>query len=138
MPGRRRGWENPAGDGKNRTGMTVKRSSGFSGKAEDLLEYFGTTPSCTGHDGKLWWGIDFGQRYTLRLTTYTLRHGSADGDLVLRNWKIEGKLEGPLRSEYNWTMLKEHTDEKWSSKPTAPSFVTKSWNIQGVSKPFRF
>ena len=133
MPGPSGGWENPAGDGKKRTGMTVKRSSSFSGKAEDLLEYFETTPSCTARDHKPWWGIDFGTKYTLCLTKYTLRHGSADWNLVLRNWKIEGKLKGKLKSDNNWTMIQEHTKEEWSSQ----SFVTKSWDIQGLSKPFR-
>ena len=117
--------------------MTVKRSSGFSGKAENLLEYFIKTPSCTGHDDKPWWGIDFGTRYTLCLKTYTLRHGSTEGNVVLRNWKIEGKLEGPLERADNWTMLQEHTNEKWSLESIAPAFMTKSWNIQGVDESFR-
>lgn len=133
----RRGWENPAVDGKNRTGITVKRSSTYSGKPEDLLEYFDITPSSTGKDIKPWWGIDFGTKYTLRLRKYTLRHGRKDGEFVLTNWNIKGKLEGPLDSDDNWTVLKKHKKETWTSLSIPPPFMTKSWEIEGADKPFR-
>lgn len=139
LPGK--GWENPAGaSGKTRTGMAVKRTPGGSGNAEGLLEYFIKEPSCTGNENNSWWGIDFGERFTLLLKTYTLRHGTEEGKFVLTNWKIEGKLEGPLDSDDNWTMLKEHRDEVWNSRLIPPPFMTKTWHIEDVDVkgPFRY
>ena len=138
IPGPDLGWENPGGVGSSRTGMTVKRSSGFGGQAEDLLEYFVKTSSCTSNEINSWWGIDFGVKYTLALKTYTLRHGRGDGQYVLTNWKIEGKLEGPLDSDDNWTLLREHRDEVWSSLSIPPPYMTKTWDIENVKGPFRY
>lgn len=118
--------------------MTVKRSSGFIGKAEDLLEYYITTPSCTSNETNSWWGIDFGVKYSLVLKAYTLRHGRVDGQNVHTNWKIEGKLEGPLDSDDNWTLLKEHRDEVWDSRSIPPPYMTKTWHIEDKKGPFRY
>ncbi len=138
IPGPVSGWENPAGSRTSRTGMAVKRSSGFIGKAEDLLEYYITTPSCTSSEINSWWGIDFGVKYSMVLKTYTLRHGRPDGQNVLTNWKIEGKLEGPLDSDDNWTLLKEHRDEVWDSRSIPAPFMTKTWHIEDEKGPFRY
>ncbi|KAJ7363169.1 hypothetical protein OS493_011447 [Desmophyllum pertusum] len=141
-----RGWNNPAGAAvaSRRAGITIQRTSGGSGKTEQLLEYFKPEPSCTGIGKNVnsWWGVDFGENYTLLLKDYTLRHGTTDGQFVLSNWRIEGKLDGPLDSNDDWTMLKEHTNEIWDDSRSIPSpYMTKTWHIEDVNlvnRPFRY
>ena len=55
-----------------RAGITVQRTSGGSGKTEQLLEYFKPEPSCTGIGKNVnsWWGVDFGEKYTLLLVYF--------------------------------------------------------------------
>ena len=57
---------------------------------------------------------------------------------MLSDWKIEGKLEGPLDSDDNWTLLREHRNEVWDSKSIPSPFMTKTWNIDFVDGPFRY
>ena len=140
-----KGWENPAmkeASSNSRTGRTVERTTDGRGKAfgkaEGLLEYFKPEPCGTGDKSNSWWGVDFGEKYTLLLKTYTLRHGRADGQCMLSDWKIEGKLEGPLDNDDNWTLLREYRNEVWDSKSIPPPFMTKTWNIDFVEGPFRY
>ena len=70
-----KGWENPAikdAHGNSRTGITVERRGKGFGKAEGLLEYFKLEPCGTDNKSNSWWGVDFGEKYTLLLKTYTL------------------------------------------------------------------
>jgi len=77
-----------------------------------------------------WVVIDF-HDYAIKPTRYTLRHYSSWDTEALRNWRIEGSLDGE-----SWTVLREHHNDE-SLRFKGQSYTWQLRNIDGYYSMFR-
>ena len=79
--------------------------------------------------------MDFGPTRRVAPTKYTLKHGYTTWDYMLRNWVLEGSLDG----QAPWTILRTHATDQ--SLPNA-AYSTASWDMDaayaGDPTPVRF
>lgn len=76
-----------------------------------------------------WLQIDLGPSKSLRITHYTLRHGSNSKQDLIRNWILKASSDG---KEYD--TLKRHKDDESLVTP----FGSKTWSIHGCKKRYRY
>lgn len=126
-------WVNPSSKSDLSTRVTATRSSTKLGSASDLLNYCNNTrkESGTKDDNGSWWCVALSEKYSLYLTHYTLRHGLNDGNSFLRNWKLEGSLDGS-----NWEVLKNHENDTKLCRPL--KHFTATWSIDREVGAFRY
>ena len=111
-------WENPADSGR----VKAIRSSKGAGAVNDIC---GRTAqySCTDYrEPKQYMGVDLGKYWRVYPSSYTLRHGSTQGILALRDWNIEGSHDGR-----KWFPLRKHRADV--ELPRTP-YSTHTWKIE--------
>ena len=113
--------------------MAATRSSNEEGDATDILENClarGIVSGTSKDEEQSWWCVDLTEKYALYLTHYSLRHGCDKRQLFLRNWRLEGSLDG-----HCWRILSRHKNDRGlKGKP----YCTCTWRIHGKSHAFRF
>ncbi|XP_022810521.1 centrosomal protein of 83 kDa-like [Stylophora pistillata] len=127
-------WENPSEKSDLAKRVSASRSSDKLGSASDLLNYTKTKRkiSCTEDKKESWWSVALSEKFSLYLTHYTLRHGGDNEKSFLRNWQLEGSIDG---SDCNWKVLKKHSND-WTLEKS-PSHIA-TWSIEGEVGAFRF
>jgi len=125
-------WVNPASNSASSTRIIATRSSDEQGVANDLLDNRrGGTLSGTKDEDRSWWCVDLSERYALFLTHYTLRHGRDNGMSIIRNWRLEGSLDGRT-----WKVLKKHENDRGLKEPFP--YYTATWSVDGDLGAFRY
>lgn len=121
-------WEHPSSN----SDLAKRVSSDKEGSASDLLdhEHIKKKRSCTEAEQESWWRVELSKKYSLYLTHYTLRHGRDNGDSFLRNWQLEGSLDGST-----WKVLKKHNNDNSLRKPSS---YTATWSVEEETGAFRF
>eukprot|EP01083_Nonionella_stella_P022104 61111_1 len=90
------------------------------GSLADILERKQKPFQCCSYpDGHSWFSIDFGAKYKIKATRYSLRHDKSDYN-YLRNWNLESSNDGK-----HWIQLKQHKNDTSLNKP----FASKTWCI---------
>ena len=117
----------------SRTRITATRSSDEYEDAKIILEnqLRRGIVSATKAKKNSWWRVDLTENYALYLTHYTLRHGQEQKWSVLRNWRLEGSVDGR-----EWTVLKNHENDR-GLRELKP-YCTCTWTIDGNSNAFRY
>lgn len=125
-------WEHPSNNSDQAKRVIASRSSDKEGSARDLLdhEHIKKKRSCTEAEKESWWRVELSKKYSLYLTHYTLRHGRDNGDSFLRNWQLEGSLDGST-----WKVLKKHNNDNSLRKPSS---YTATWSVEEETGAFRF
>lgn len=117
-------WKNPHLEGL----IEVKWSSLEKGSAEYILER--KPKECWSQDvPSSWLQIDLGPTRSLRITQYSLRHGTNSKKDLIRNWVLKASIDG---KEYD--TLRRHKDDESLTTP----FGSKTWSIQGCKKRYRY
>lgn len=122
---------NPGSNNASPTQIIATRSSDDQGEAEDVLENRRGTLSGTKDQNNSWWCIDLTEKYVLYLTHYTLRHGRDNGLSIIRNWRLEGSLDGR-----SWKTLKKHDNDRGLKDPYP--YYTCTWSVDGELGAFRY
>ena len=125
-------WVNPGSSNASPTRIIATRSSDEQGVANDLLDNRRSgTLSGTKDEDKAWWCVDLSEKYALFLTHYTLRHGRDNGMSIIRNWRLEGSLDGRI-----WKVLKKHENDRGLKEPFP--YYTATWSVDGDLGAFRY
>ncbi|KAJ7371920.1 hypothetical protein OS493_022017 [Desmophyllum pertusum] len=125
-------WVNPGSTSASSTRIIATRSSDDQGVASDLLENRrGGSLSGTKDEDRSWWCVDLSDKYVLYLTHYTLRHGRDNGMSIIRNWRLEGSLDGRT-----WKPLKKHENDRGLKEPYP--YYTATWSVDGELGAFRY
>ena len=112
-------WENPAVGGK----LRAFRSSDGAGIASDICGRERGKYSCTDYrEPRQYYGIDLGPYYRVYPTAYTLRHGSSQGILALRDFTVEGSLDGK-----KWFPIRKHRGDEELPRL---AYSTHTWKIE--------
>ena len=114
--------------------MAATRSSSEKGDATDILDNCfvrGMVSGTSKDEEQSWWCVDLTEKYALYLTHYSLRHGFDKRLFFLRNWRLEGSLDG-----HRWTILSKHENDH-GLKGNYP-YCTCTWRIHEQSHAFRF
>ena len=112
-------WENPAVGGK----LRAFRSSDGAGMASDICGRERGKYSCTDYrEPRQYYGIDLGPYYRVYPTAYTLRHGSSQGILALRDFTVEGSLDGK-----KWFPIRKHRGDEELPRL---AYSTHTWKIE--------
>ena len=124
------------GANSSQTGITVTKSNETGDAAKIILK--NQLPkgvvSATKAKKKSWWCVDLTENYALCLTHYTLRHGQEQKASFLRNWRLEGSVDGS-----KWTVLKNHkNDHGLEEHKSSGTYCTCTWAIDGELKAFRY
>ena len=122
---------NPGSNNASPTQIIATRSSDDQGEAEDVLENRRGTLSGTKDQNNSWWCIDLTEKYVLYLTHYTLRHGRDNGLSIIRNWRLQGSLDGR-----SWKTLKKHDNDRGLKDPYP--YYTCTWSVDGELGAFRY
>lgn len=117
-------WVNPGSTSASPTRIIATRSSDDQGDAADLLENRRGSLSGTKDEDRSWWCVDLTDKYALFLTHYTLRHGRDNGMSIIRNWRLEGSLDGRT-----WKTLKKHENDRGLKDPFP--YYTATWSVDG-------
>ena len=88
------------------------------------------------------WCLDLGEKYTLRLTHYTLRQIGNNDNSFLQKFEVYGSLY----EDRDWSLLSRQDRVKWRSQKffhtrvdnKVISYKTKTWKVEGESKPCRY
>jgi len=124
------------GISSSRTRIIATRSSDGRGTAKIVLEnqLQEGIVSATKAKKNSWWCVDLTENYALYLTHYTLRHGQEQRGSVLRNWQLEGSVDGS-----KWTVLKNHkNDHGLGELKSCGTYCTCTWAIHGELNAFRY
>ena len=120
------GWSNPSLPplGTSSTPqIRAFRSSEGAGKATDICGRKSGVYSCTDYrKPRQYYGIDFGPFYRVYPNAYTLRHGSSQGILALRDWTFEGSQDGK-----KWFPIRKHRADMELPRL---SYSTNTWKIE--------
>ena len=112
-------WENPAISQKIR----AFRSSDGAGLASDICGRERGRYSCTDYrQPRQYYGVDFGSYYRFYPSAYTLRHGSSQGILALRDWTVEGSQDGK-----KWFPVRKHRADEELPRL---AYSTHTWKIE--------
>ena len=124
------------GISSSRTRIIATRSSDGRGTAKIVLEnqLQEGIVSATKAKKNSWWCVDLTENYALYLTHYTLRHGQEQRGSVLRNWRLEGSVDG-----CKWIVLKNHkNDHGLGELKSYGTYCTCTWAIYGELNAFRY
>ncbi|XP_022785890.1 myosin-9-like isoform X2 [Stylophora pistillata] len=125
-------WVNPSSTNSFPTRIIATRSSDEQGSASDLLDTRrGGTLSGTKDEERSWWSVDLSEKYALYLTHYTLRQGRDNGMSIIRNWRLEGSLDGRT-----WKLLRKHENDRGLKEPYP--YYTATWCVDGELGAFRY
>ena len=126
-------WVNPGGTSASPTRIIATRSSDHDEHSDaiDLLENRRGSLSGTKDEDKSWWCVDLTEKYALYLTHYSLRHGRDNGMSIIRNWRLEGSLDGHI-----WKTLKKHDNDRGLKDPFP--YYTATWPVDGELGAFRY
>lgn len=88
------------------------------------------------------WCLDLGEKYTLRLTNYTLRQVGNNDKTFVQKFEVYGSLHG----DGDWFLLSRQDRVDWRSQEffhekltnKEISGKTKTWEVEGESKPCRY
>jgi len=121
--GRRQEWRNPA-----TSGLLKVTSSQLASQSMPVWAACGRTPArCVTEPKKnTWFCFDFGQLFIIP-TAYTLRHYDSWDTEAIRDWKLEGSIDGK-----KWKQLVVHKKDQSLDKKSA----THTWPIKGVVKSY--
>lgn len=105
---------------------------------EHILQYYDPVRSYT----RSGWCLDLGEKYTLRLTNYTLRQIGSTDKTFLQNFE----LYGSLCKDDHWSLLSRQNLVDWKSqrlthiktKNKTVACKAKTWNVEGESKACRY
>ena len=124
---------NPGGTSASPTRIIATRSSDHDEHSDaiDLLENRRGSLSGTKDEDKSWWCVDLTEKYALYLTHYSLRHGRDNGMSIIRNWRLEGSLDGHI-----WKTLKKHDNDRGLKGPFP--YYTATWPVDGELGAFRY
>ena len=78
-----------------------------------------------------WWRVNLGENYLLFPTHYSLRHGKKEGDSVLRQWKLQGSIDGR-----DWKDIGTHRRKGDFAEPFP--YPTDTWSVEGEVGAFRY
>ena len=132
-------WVNPALEPESGVKVTYCDGHKANGSlAEHILQYYDPVKSYT-YSG---WCLDLGEKYTLRLTNYTLRQIGANDKFFLQNFGVYGSL---CKND-DWCLLSSQHVVDWSSQSSSRvnikgkmvPFKTKTWKVKGESKACRY
>lgn len=132
-------WRNPALESKS--GVKVTNCDGHLADGslpEFILQYYDPVRSYT----RSGWCLDLGEKYTLRLTTYTFRQIGSTDKTFLQNFEVYGSLY----NDDDWCLLSSQHRVDWKlqsfshigSKNKRVACKTKTWNVEGESKACRY
>lgn len=76
-----------------------------------------------------WFTVDMGTGRSLRITAYTLRHGGATKQDLIRNWTLKASVDGK-----EFITLMRHKDDESLMAP----FATMTWAISGNTQAYRY
>lgn len=102
-----------------------------------LYHHYPTNSStCSG------WCLDLGEKYTLRLTNYTLRQIGSNDNSFLQKFEVHGSLY----EDRDWSLLSRQDGVKWRLQKffhtkvdnKEISYKTKTWKLEEESKPCRY
>ena len=112
-------WQNPALTQRIR----AFRSSEGAGLASDFVGRKAGVYCCTDYrEPRQFFGIDLGKYYRVFPQAYTLRHGSSQGILALRDWTLEGSQDGR-----KWFPVRRHLGDEELPRT---AFSTHTWKIE--------
>lgn len=118
------------------TNVVATRSSEGPGKANDVLnrrlgrEF---TDCGTKEIRESWWCIDLGENHLLIPTHYSLRHGKNDGRSILRDWELQGFIDGA-----DWKKI-DTCRKKLDREFTEPfPYATETFSVEGDVGAFRY
>ena len=120
----------------SRTRIIATRSSDGRGTAKIVLENHlqEGIVSATKAKKNSWWCVDLTENYSLYLTHYSVRHGQEQRGSVLRNWRLEGSVDGS-----KWIALKNHkNDHGLGELKSCSTYCTCTWAIHGELNAFRY
>eukprot|EP00794_Sanderia_malayensis_P016799 gene16799-18494_t len=117
-------WQNPA-----KTGLIeVSRSSAGFGNASDILDTQALPCSTQDLEGS-WYAVDFGEEICVIPESYSLRHGWITGNACLRNWALEGSVDGN-----QWCTIKNHASDTTLNE----RYSVATWKVSKTHQPFRY
>lgn len=132
-------WVNPALEPESGVKVTYCDGHKTNGSlAEHILQHYDPVKSYT-HSG---WCLDLGEKYTLRLTNYTLRQLGATDKFFLQNFEVYGSL---CKND-DWCLLSRQRVVDWSSQSLSRVRIkdkmvpckTKTFKVEGESKACRY
>ena len=111
--------------------VKASRSSDRGGQAEDFVGREKVYCS-TDNVANSWMMVDLGFGRALQVDHYCLRHGSEEGEFVLRNWNLEGS-----NNNIDWTVLREHNDD---TSLAEEEYSESDWDVNSAASnsPYRF
>lgn len=125
-------WRNPASDAMCRPGVMcvrTSRSSEGSPRHDSTCLLRRTAAQCyTAPELNAWWQVDLGG-YVFKVERYTLRDGEDYRMQALRNWELQGSLNGS-----DWITIKKHEDDRTLNKPNGVA----TWYIGTIQHQFGF
>ena len=114
--------------------LVATRSSEGPGKASDIFHHSKGRESGTAAIKGSWWCVDLGENRRLVITHYALRHGKKDGESILREWQLQGSIDGLM-----WTDLNTAKDANDPLQFRDPSpYFTGRWTVNGEVRAFRY
>ena len=133
-------WRNPSLE--STSGVKVTYCDGHQGDGplpELILQYYDPVRSYT----RSGWCLDLGEKYSLRLTNYTLRQIGSSDKTFLQNFELYGSL---CNDDDDWCLLSRQHRVDWKSqcfshirsKNKIMACKTKTWNVEGESKACRY
>ncbi|XP_078378429.1 uncharacterized protein LOC144661517 isoform X1 [Oculina patagonica] len=119
---------------KGSTTICATRSSDGPGEASDIFDNRIGKTSGTKEEKGSWWCIDLGKNCLLVISHYALRHGKSDGESYLKEWQLQGSVDGDT-----WKNLETGDDPSDPSPFRDPHpYYTGTWSIKGEVKAFRY
>jgi hypothetical protein len=115
-----------------RNKIEITCSSNKYGEVMDLINFEIEDHEFYTNDAESSW-IQFSLKKTgfqLNPKVYSIQHGYHFGDFILRNWKLEGSLNG-----IEWKLLKEHSNDQ---QLVNEGYSTSHWNLNPQSEYFSF
>lgn len=113
--------------------VVATRSSEGPGKANDVLDRRGGKTCGTAAIKGSWWCVDIGENQLLFPTHYSLRHGKEEGDSVLRQWQLEGSIDGK-----DWKIFDTRNLGNAREFAEPSPYVTGTWSVEDEVGAFRY
>jgi hypothetical protein len=115
-----------------RNKIEITCSSNKYGEVMDLINYEMKDHEFYTNDAESSW-IQFSLKKTgfqLNPKVYSIQHGYHFGDFILRNWKLEGSLNG-----IEWKLLKDHSNDQ---QLKSEGYSSSHWNLNDQLEYFSF
>lgn len=120
-------YQNPHTAGR----VQVQWSSVSKGNVEDFVAHASPNRSAyTRNTANSWMQVDLGANRRVVVNHYCLRSDEQTNCCKLRNWRLEGSLDGTA-----WTALRTHAND---SGLAFTAFSTANWAVPGQTQGYRF